>query len=281
MMRKAYLTIAWPDLDLKLVAGQDSDVISPLYPETVNYTVQWWAGNIGYRRPQVRVTKGYDLSDSIGLEFALAATRTIGRLSQFTNEDSGQDAAFPTTQSRLGLSFPLLTTRRTAVGVSGHWGREEYETGGTPHAREFDTWSINYDVTLPVTDWLQLKHEGFYGQDIDSYLGGIAQGVRILTDPAGGFLSGNEVISWGGWVAASIGPFDSLRFNVGASLEDPRGSQLSDGSRERNFSVYGNAFYRFYQNIEVALEVGWWRTDYKAEELGDALRVQTALIFHF
>ncbi|MCP4378295.1 MAG: hypothetical protein GY794_19235, partial [bacterium] len=55
-LRHAYLNLEWPQQRLSVLAGQTWDVISPLNPGTLNYTVQWWGGNIGVRRPQVRVT---------------------------------------------------------------------------------------------------------------------------------------------------------------------------------------------------------------------------------
>jgi hypothetical protein len=42
--------------NFSLLAGQTSDLISPLNMDTLNYTVGWSVGNIGYRRPQVRGT---------------------------------------------------------------------------------------------------------------------------------------------------------------------------------------------------------------------------------
>jgi hypothetical protein len=49
MMRHAYMKLDWPEKRFNIIAGQTSDVISPLYPSTVNYSVYWWTGNIGYR----------------------------------------------------------------------------------------------------------------------------------------------------------------------------------------------------------------------------------------
>ena len=57
MMRHAYIKLDWPEYRFNIIAGQTSDVISPLFPSTVNYSVGWWTGNIGYRRPQIRLTK--------------------------------------------------------------------------------------------------------------------------------------------------------------------------------------------------------------------------------
>ncbi|MGQ9590401.1 MAG: hypothetical protein ACUVYA_08910 [Planctomycetota bacterium] len=287
MMRKAYLTVAWPDLDVKLLAGQDADLISPLVPETVNYTVLWWVGNIGYRRAQFRATKGFDLGRGARFELAAAATRTVGTSTAFeTGADTGEDAGFPTAQGRAALSFPLLTSRPTTLGVSGHFGREEYDAPGGV-SEKLDSWSVNCDATIPVLSWLSVKGEGFLGANLDEYLGGIGQGLKIVTadlDSDGRpdvLVSADEVRSYGGWILASAGPFGGCRFNAGASIDAADPGDLKTGERKRNLTYLGNVFYRLYEAVEVALEVSYWRTEYVGAKHGDALRVQTALIFNF
>ena len=47
-----YAVARLPIGDFTLEAGQTSDIISPLVPRTLNYSVAWGAGNVGYRRPQ-------------------------------------------------------------------------------------------------------------------------------------------------------------------------------------------------------------------------------------
>ena len=46
------------------MAGQTWDVISPLNPGMLMYSVGWEAGNIGYRRAQLRAERYVALSDS-------------------------------------------------------------------------------------------------------------------------------------------------------------------------------------------------------------------------
>ncbi len=55
MLRLAYIDLHWRKSGWRFIAGQTFDVISPLFPVTINYSVQWWAGNIGYRRPQLQL----------------------------------------------------------------------------------------------------------------------------------------------------------------------------------------------------------------------------------
>ena len=50
LLRHAYLEVE--NDDFRLLAGQTWDVISPLSPGVLFYSVGWDGGNIGYRRPQ-------------------------------------------------------------------------------------------------------------------------------------------------------------------------------------------------------------------------------------
>jgi len=163
-MRHAYMKLDWPDCRFNIIAGQTSDVISPLYPSTLNYSVGWWTGNIGYRRPQIRLTKEYGLDEQTDLKLEGALTRTIGRPS-VTLTDSGEDSGLPTIQGRASMTIPLYGPGPTEVGLSGHLGEEEYDTSAGEE--DFQTWSINLDVTQPVRNWLSIKGELFTGAGRD------------------------------------------------------------------------------------------------------------------
>ncbi|MBI1923471.1 hypothetical protein HYR99_04390 [Candidatus Poribacteria bacterium] len=130
-------------------------------PSTVNYSVAWWVGDIGYRRPQLRLTKLFNMGSAFQLHFQLDAVRAIG----------GEDAGWPGFQGWTALSFPLLKGKPVSVGVSGHVGKEE---------ADFNTWSANLDLTLPTSNWLTFTGELWRGENLDAYLGGIGQGLRCI-----------------------------------------------------------------------------------------------------
>ena len=77
LLRHAFVNLTKGNFSF--LAGQTSDLISPLYPNTLNYTVGWSAGNIGYRRPQLRVTYTYPFSQENKLISAFAISRTTER----------------------------------------------------------------------------------------------------------------------------------------------------------------------------------------------------------
>ena len=273
-MRHAFLQLLWPDSGFSLLAGQTWDVIAPLNPTTLNYTVLWDVGNIGYRRPQIRLTKDHLLSGDTSLKFQGAISRTIGRNSDLGGDltsESGEDAGFPTFQGRVGVTFPWLPAGATTVGLSGHMGQEEYDM--VSGSRDFDSWSINLDVLQPINTWLTLKAELFKGENLDSYLGGIGQGVN--TDAL------KEIDSKGGWCAASLGPWDQWSFNAGIAIDDVDADDVDSGARTLNRAVFANAIYALNKHADIGVELSHWRTDYKGSGDADNVRLQTSLKYKF
>jgi len=275
MMRHAYLKIDWPQERFNVIAGQTSDVISPLFPPTLNYSVQWWAGNIGYRRPQIRLTKSLALPSDVDLTLEGALARTIGITTtpDFTPGDAGEDAGFPGVQTRASVAFPLLGYKPTTFGLSGHWATEELDVDATGNHKDFDSWSVNLDLEQPVNKWLTVKGELFTGDNLSAYLGGIGQGVNTATY--------EEIGSRGGWIAASLGPWSKCRFNVGSSMDDVDSTDINAGGRTLNRTLFGNLIYSLGKNTEIGLELSHWRTEYKAGGDADSLRAQTSLIYRF
>jgi len=272
MMRHAYMMLEWPDDRFNIIAGQTSDVISPLYPRTVNYSVGWFVGNIGYRRPQIRLTKELGFVDGGFLKLESAVARTIGRDDAVIGgTESGEDAGFPTFQGRASLTFD-----ETTIGLSGHWGEEEYDIAASGTDKEFNTWSVNLDYTQPIWSKVALKAELFTGENLNAYLGGIGQGVTLT-----GANQYEEIGSQGGWVAASLGPWDTKSFNVGVAMDDVESGNVNNGGRTLNRAVFGNVYCALNKQTDVAFELSHWRTKYRGPGDGESLRAQMALIYKF
>lgn len=275
-MRHAYLVLDWPASRFSILAGQTSDIISPLVPTTLNYTVLWDAGNIGYRRPQIRLTEIIPLGEKASLKLEGGAARTIGRTDASgiaSNSDSGEDAGEPTGQARVSVTFPFFGPKPTTIGVSGHLGREEYDIDNTGKNVDFQTESINLDVTQPVFPWLVVLGELFRGRNLNQYLGGIGQGVNTT--------SRNEISADGGWIAISLGPWSEWSFNIGAGLEEVERDDVANGARTKNSCIFGNVLYALNKNAQVGLELSRWDTGYKGPGDADDFRAQASFIYKF
>jgi hypothetical protein len=281
MMRHAYMKMDWPNKRFNIIAGQTSDVISPLVPDTLNYSVLWWVGNIGYRRPQIRLTKEYTVKNNVELKLEGAVARTIGRTNMLLpaafRTDSGEDAGFPTLQARAGVTLPIFGEKKTTVGVSGHWGKEEYDITITGINKKFTSWSLNMDLTQPVNNKCLIKAEVFTGKDLDAYLGGIGQGVTT----AAGINQYDEIGSSGGWIAATLGPWDNFSYNVGVGMDDAKRENLQFGNRTQNRAVFGNVIYAANKHTDIGFELSYWRTEYYGPGDAESLRAQLSFIYNF
>jgi len=283
MMRHAYMNLDWPAERFSILAGQTSDVISPLFPDMLNYSACWWVGNIGYRRPQLRFTKSYVMDKDVDLKFEGALARTIGQSGSFTPGDAGEDAGFPSLQARASVTFPSWGYKPTTIGVSGHWAKEEYDTAVNGSNDKFHSWSLNLDVLQPVNKWLTLKGELFTGENLAAYLGGIGQGLRNI-GTSGSPVYDKEISSRGGWIEASFGPWGKWSYNVGVSVDDVDDDDLggvTDNNRECNRAVFANVIYAIDKNADIGFELSQWETKYSGEDDADSLRGQMSFIYKF
>ena len=282
-MRHAWAQVYWPQSRVALLAGQTWDVISPLTPNTLNYTVLWDAGNIGYRRPQVRLTKDFALDDKTILQLQGAAVRTIGTNLTVgtTTSETGEDAGFPTLQGRVGLTFPWCQAGPTQAGISGHWGQEEFDLDAAGRNIDVDSWSINLDLTQPITRKVLFKGELFTGQDLLTYFGGIGQGVTLIRGVGGILVDAEPIAAQGSWFAFTLGPWDKWTFNTGAGIDDVDTDDVTTGDRTLNRAVFGNVLYALNKHVNVGLELSYWRTEYRGPGDADDIRAQTSLIYRF
>ena len=272
MMRHAYLQVEWPESGFGLLAGQTNDLVSPLPMPTVNYSVGWYGGNIGYRHPQIRLTKDFKVGDKSSVTLQGAFVRTMGHL--VNERNTGVDSSFPTVQSRFGWTFPVLADKKGTVGISGHWGREAYRSkvAGEP-TRDYTSWSANLDMKIPLSKRVTLMGEAFTGRDLDSYLGGSDEAINVK--------KGVATRSSGGWLALNLGGFEKMTFNLGAGLDNPWGSDLSPGARCRNRTVFGNGLFDISKAAQIQAEISYWDTRYIDKPGGRAFRMQLSFQYNF
>lgn len=271
-VRHAYLELAWGS-GWSLLAGQTSDVISPLAPNTLNYTVAWWAGNTGYRRPQLRLTRKVDVGGGRTLEVVGAAARTIG--DDFVDAepgDSGSDSGYPTFQGRIGMTWPAWGSS-IRFGAFVHRGEENLHRvlGGEETKLTSSGWG-GY-LTLPLSS-VTLSGEAWTGSNLDDYLGGIAQGIRVDQTVA------TSVTSTGGW-AELVWRMGRTRVQAGASLDDPDNTDLAVGYRARNLAAWGTLARDLGGGLTGGVEVSRWATRYVGRTEGTSWRVQGSLIYAF
>ncbi|MCA9264313.1 MAG: hypothetical protein KDA60_10715 [Planctomycetales bacterium] len=249
---------------LRFLVGQTWDVVSPLIPSTVNFSVNWGAGNIGFRRAQIRYERYVPLSSDVTMELQSALAQNIvpdlasGDVAAGVIRESG---AWPMLQGRLGFKVDAIELP-LAFGVSGHIGETGFDftrTGPGPamlpperNAR-FQSWSANADWSLPMSERFGIHGEFFTGENLSNLLGGINQGVcPCLRVP---------ISSIGGWTEIWFDWTQHIHSHLGFGVDDPDDSDSVVG-RTQNRVIYANVMIDLTKRLRTGLEVASWETRY-------------------
>jgi hypothetical protein len=255
LFRKAYAEAKLANLTIRV--GQDSDVISPLVPSTINYPVAWWAGNIGYRRPMLKL-----FGTQKTINWTLALARNIGGDLNGDGIDDGSAGILPEVQGR--VAFTLL--KNYTVGLSAHFA--QLDTLGEDG--KYKSWSANLDLNLKITPKITISGEAFLGTNMAAYLGGIANASTF-----------NGIDTQGGWVNLKIKPNTKHSLSTGFSMDDPCDRDLNDGARSKNIMVFANIYHDILDGFLIGFEISYWSTEYKNMDTATAMRGQLAFRYNF
>lgn len=267
LLRHAYWEVQ--NEEYRLLAGQTWDVISPLVPGTIMYSVYWGAGNIGYRRPQLRYERYFTVTDAWRIQWQSsintdgASDLTTGGLVE------GDHAGWPVIEMRIGST--VGRTRPLSVGVSGHVGEVVYDFPFEDDAVR-PTWSLCADVKVPITDRFGFQGEFFTGTNLKTFLGGIVQGVDI---GVGGTY--DDIRSTGGWFEFWYDWTSRWHSHVGYTIDDPVDGDIAiPTGRTYNQVYWGNIIYDVTKKFQLGFEVGQWRTLFVDQEAADSTRFEFA-----
>jgi hypothetical protein len=272
-IRHAYLNVAWQEFSL--LAGQTWDTVSPLLPTVSNETVLWNAGNVGDRRPQLRAA--YEPQAGEGkLSFigGIGLTGAIDALDLDANGiRDGEESSRPSIQARIGYSHPIWSKDRMAsIGISGYYG---FMKTGRPvnETTEFRNQLINIDYTLPITAWLSLKGEGWWGRNMSDIRGGAGQGLNTAT--------GRPIRGRGGWSEAGLRVSRIFSFHPGFSTDDPVDEDLPARGRTRNRTFYVANRITPGGGFLLGIDYLRWKTSYLGLQPGVDNRFNLFLQYSF
>ncbi|MBI4830027.1 MAG: hypothetical protein HY801_00405 [Candidatus Lindowbacteria bacterium] len=279
-MRHAYAELLYPTWSL--MAGQNWDIVAPRIPNMLDCMVMWGSGNVGYRRPQVRVSKWWDV-DGSKITGQLSLNHADRKAADDIDKDlilDGADSSWPMGEARLGVDTVILGERKLSLGLSGALGEEELDFPTNPGSKQHvDVWLIALDGSVTIIpNLLTLQGEIWTGEDLDAFMGGVFQGIAKETTEFTG------IDSSGGFLAAALTPRKNLQFNFGYGIDDPDdddGLSLDNSSRSQNYTLFGNAIWTVVPNFDVGLELAWHETKWEGQEDGDDFRIQSAVIYKF
>jgi hypothetical protein len=274
-MRHAYAKLVWGDVSL--LAGQTTDIISPLWPIVNADLVMWGAGNLGDRRPQARLEWAKAMGDSkltvqtmAGLTGAQDNQNLDANGSTFRDGDT---SGRPTLQARVAYSFPLMG-QRAEVGVWGHQAWEQTDTAiGASGETDFESDAWGMDASFPLyKDRVTLKGEAWAGKNLDDVRGGIFQGVNTTT--------GQEIDSTGGFIELGVKTTEHNTLYAGYSNDNPEAGDVVVGGRANNRIAYLASRWN-YKPVSIGLEYLNWTTKYVGFDEGTDNRFVAFLAYTF
>lgn len=282
-MRHAWAKLQWGNF--LLLAGQTSDLISPLYPSVNADMLMWGTGNLADRRPQTRVQYTLPIGASqLLIQSAAGLTGAIDRKDLDKNGvPDGEVSGLPTLQGRLALRLPIWKTEDGAshpleIGAWGHQAWEELDAplAGTEED-SFQSSVVGVDLKLPLyRDRLALALEGWTGKNLSDLRGGILQGINTKT--------GAEIQAMGGFAQLSWTTVKTERYknvlHAGIAMDEVVAADLNYGDRDLNAAVYG-AVQSVFGHFTLGIEYLHWVTEYVGFGNGTSDRVNLYTIYNF
>ncbi len=275
-LRHAFFTIERDNL--KLIAGQTNDLVSPLNPATLNYAALWGCGNIGYRRPQVAMAYNFIPNENTNVTMAAGFFRTIGSdltptFSLAAGEsrdvsDDGTDAGIPSLQALVDINQRMESGNILRLGISGLYGKLKAETN-LGNSENYENWAVVTHMSLTMAAGYGASGEFFVGSNLNSYLGSILNDSRI-----------DGIKTSGGWVSAWVQPEEQFRMNAGVGIDDPDEGDFP-GGRTQNRCIFANVSYAFIPEVTMGFEVSHWETRYSGNERMENVRAQTSISMNF
>jgi hypothetical protein len=258
-LRHAYGAVHFGRKNLvQILAGQTWDLVSPLFPSVQNDNQLRFAGNIGDRRPQLRIEL-FPI-DRVHLGIGAAANGVVDKM------DLDGDGRLDGVASGLPMLQWILEYRQRMkgdifrMGISGHAAKTKLADGTEQPAS-----SIGMHLFVPVEKQIVLLGEGYIGQNIADLGGGVGQGVNATAM--------KPVRSVGGWIEAAILPTKRHMLAVGTSIDTAIADDVETGDRTRNSTTYGVLRYKPRPTLQLAVEYLYWKTTYKDMGSGIANRV--------
>lgn len=271
-MRHAFFELRYPNWNL--LAGQTWDIFGPLGPNTLNTNgYLWYGGNIGFRRPQIRLTNTFGLPNASKVTTQLSLNRNIGITDGSTTANSGENSGHPLLEGRIAYTFPFLYNAST-IGIAGLYGQEEFNRNTTTESSyKVPAWAGGIDYLVPVTSKLSLKGEFFYGSNLDGLLAGIGYGINESNEEGVGTI--------GGWAQFAYKVNSDYSLNLGYGIDNPENGDLNNGDRSKNQVIFANVIHSIRDDVKLGLEYSNFITEYLNSERGSNKRVTVSLTYNF
>lgn len=217
--------------------GQDWNQIASLNPNTIDFAIMGYNGNLWNRVPQVTVHQ--DLGG--GLKGLITTYRY-----RWSDDDNAQ-IHMPWIGAKLAYSTPFMGSQQKAYIALGAAVRDGEAAGNdvTPYLT-----ALELKVPFP---FVEISGEAYMGQG----LGGeyFNKGGTFNAD-------GNAILTRGGWIQASAKPIKTVQLNLGYGLNDPKNADVGSSFYQKSQYTFGNIQVKVMEDITAGVEVAHVQTDW-------------------
>jgi hypothetical protein len=255
--------------DWTILAGQTSDIVSPLNPTSLNTNGNYWfGGNGGFRRPQLQVTRKFELAEDSPLTLKGSVNANIGATTMpgGVTYNSGRKAGWPVFEAAIEQGLGGFGAGPIRMGIAGSYGEEDL-VGVKNH---IDQWMIGGYLMMPIFEWLTLTGEIQHGENADAFLMG--GGINA---------AGGSIASTSGWLQATLTPMERWEFNMIFGFDDPKDSNVDAMAMEQNLVAGASARFKIFEPLTFGFEYTYFDTDYKDLSNGNAHMIWTSMIFNY
>lgn len=258
-VRRAYAGIG--QKSWRVLAGQEWDVFSPLNTATLNIGGNLWnQGNLGFRRPQIRLTGKHGFGETCGIEGAGSINLPSNSLSF---ADAGNSTGIPMLEGRVGF-WHKMAAGDLWVYLSGVYARHFNAVAGQS---KINNWGVALSVDVPLHRFFKPMGEVQYGYSLGSMLSISSDTMRQRTLAGWGQIK-SEWLSW-------------LETNVGYGIETLDSPQVAANFVKRNQTGFANILFKPFKVFVIGLEYDYLRTTYKGTSASEANAVLTNVLFYF
>ena len=265
---------AWAEVYSELWSlrlGQDWALISGPFPNTANFVVGAGKGNLWMRYPQIKFTINPD-----PFKFAFSINRPMAGNEKY-NAFAGGDFDPVLDGELTGMPWYMgrayFNSDHFAMSVAGHYGTEDIkDLSATIHNKA--SYSMSGDATVKYARFT-FTAKGFYGENLNSFLGGVFQGFTRDSSTVG------NIPSVGGWANLKYRFSDNWHAVIGGGFDDPDDEVLGPGMRAANEVIWGNVCYSPVKPLQFILEGSRLTTKYIDKAAGTNLRIHFLTCYKF
>ncbi|TWU31594.1 hypothetical protein Poly41_61510 [Novipirellula artificiosorum] len=243
----------------RFAAGLQFDVFNPGLPTVLPFAGLSGSGNSGNSfRGQVRLERFLNPSEDVQWTIQTALSEpiasTIDPLFRLLSEDNG----WPNVELRVAVGLGALgpdQLRPFELGLSGVVGQLRSTPPAPGNRVVADVWGVGTDLRWKINAFFGVAGEGYVGQTLGTYSGGVLQTVNVDT------LEG--IRSAGGWLEVFCFWTPCLHSHVGYGIDDPIDRDVSLTGPVRNETYFSNLLWDVTQSVRFGFEFTWRETAYQ------------------